>query len=263
MVARLSVLAGLMLAVPAAAQERDLCTDRPGLGTPACTVEPGRVVIEAGVADWTREHDATTRTDTLTDADLLLRVGIAEHAEVQLGWTPLGHERERDADRQVTHATRAGDVTLGFKANLEHPDGSGVAVALLPMVSLPVGRRPIGAGTWGAGLRVPVSIQLADTVYLDLTPEADAAVDEAGGGRHLAYGSAGGVQMGLGRTVTLSLEGQVMRDRDPEGHETIALASTALTWQPRDGLQLDIGAARGLNHASPDVEVYVGVSRRF
>ena len=45
-------------------QLRDLCPDRPGLGTPACTVDKGRVLLEVGLADWTRDDSGGTRTDT-------------------------------------------------------------------------------------------------------------------------------------------------------------------------------------------------------
>ena len=57
----------VLAALPAAARagEREFCPDRPGLGTPACTIDAGRAAIEVGLADWTREEEAGTRTDAL------------------------------------------------------------------------------------------------------------------------------------------------------------------------------------------------------
>jgi hypothetical protein len=54
-----------------------------------------------------------------------------------------------------------------------------------------------------------------------------------------------------------------VRDEDPAGHATQALASLSFAWQPRSNLQLDMGAVAGLNSASPDVELYLGIARRF
>jgi hypothetical protein len=93
-------------ASPAFADDgRDLCADRPGLGTPACTVEPGKFVFELGLGDWTRESDGPQRTDTILTGDALLRIGLTSSLEAQVGWTALGHVRERDSvagsDRQA------------------------------------------------------------------------------------------------------------------------------------------------------------------
>ena len=108
------MLAGLAAAVPATAAEgrRDLCPDRPGLGTPACTLDEGALMIEVGIADWTLDRNADSRTDSFAFGDALLRAGLTPSLEVQLGWTMLGHVRERDRSTgDVTRRTRTGDVT--------------------------------------------------------------------------------------------------------------------------------------------------------
>ncbi len=243
---------------------RALCPDRPGLGTPACTVDKGHLVAEAGLLDWTRESDSTSRTDTLTGGDLLLRYGLTDSLEVQAGWTAIGHVRTHDKPSSaIDHATGTGDILLGIKQNLHNPSGSGFSIAALPYVTLPTGGKAIGAGDWGAGLIVPVSFALSEKLTLSLTPEVDAAVDEDRNGRHLAYGSVAGLGYEISNAVSATLEAQTIRDRDPDGHRTQTLASVSVAWQPNDAMQWDIGAVAGLNHASPDAELYVGVARRF
>lgn len=253
------------LPFPAAAQEsRDLCADRPGLGTPACTVEQGRIVMEVGIGDWTRESDAESRTDTIEAGDLLLRFGLSDHLEAEIGWTAFGHARERDrATGDLSRSTGTGDIMLGLKRNLRNPDGSGVSIAVLPFVTLPTGRSAIGAGDWGAGLRVPASFALIDGVTFDLMGEVDAAVDEDRHGRHLAYGVIPGFTVDLSKALTLAAETSLMRDDDPQGHETQALLGLSLAWQAADDMQFDIGWNGGLNHDSPDNEVYLGFVQRF
>lgn len=247
-----------------AEEARPLCADRPGLGTPACTVDPGRTVVELGAADWTLDRDATQRGDSVIAGDLLIRHGVTPNLEVQLGWSAFGSVRTRDkAAGIVTRSSGTGDVTLAARYNLSNPDGSGFSAAIMPHATLPTGGSAIGAGDWGAGLILPVSYSLSDTIGIELTPEIDAAVDGDRDGRHLAYGTVIGISAALSDAVSGTLEMQVTRDKDPAGHTTQALASLSFGWQPANDLQLDAGAVAGLNPASPDVELYFGITRRF
>ena len=167
------------------------------------------------------------------------------------------------AAHAIDTAGRVGDVTLGMKANLLHPDGSGLSIALQPFVSVPVGRAPVGAGNWGTGVVVPVTYDLSTTLNLATTSEIDAAVDADGSGRHLAFSEVIGLGVKLSKVLTVTVEGAVLRDEDPSGKTTQDLASASLAWAAKDDLQVDLGAVAGLNRAAPDVELYFGVSRRF
>jgi hypothetical protein len=261
--ARHLILATLVAyAAPALAEERDFCPERPGLDTPPCIVDRGRVVVEASAVDWTLDRQAGTRTDTVLVGDALLRVGLTDRLEAQIGWTAYGHVRTRDGSAVATMAG-VGDVMLGLKLGLLNPDGSGFSIALKPYATLPTGGEAIGAGTWSAGLQVPASYSLAEGLQLIATPEIDAAPDQDGNGRHLAWGSAAGVQAALTAEVSLAVEAQLIRDNDPSGHSTQALGEVSLAWQPGKNTQLDAGVIAGLNRASPDVELIVGLARRF
>jgi len=256
----------LLMLIPAAAQAEDraYCPTRPGLGTTPCTIAPGHVSVETALTDWTLSQDSSERNDTVLIGDTFVRVGLTDAIEAQVGWTPFGHVRTRDKIAgTVDSASRVGDVTLGFKANLHHPDGSGVSIAVQPFVTLPVGRAPLGAGDWGAGVVVPVTFDLSDKVNFATTTEADAAVDEDGRGRHFAASETLGLGFKLGSAWTATIEGQLLRDEDPAGATTQALASLSLAWAAKDNLQFDVGGVAGLNRNAPDVELYIGVSRRF
>ena len=110
---------------------------------------------------------------------------------------------------------------------------------------------------------LPISYSLGDTIQLEATPEVDAAVDSDGNGRHLAYSGTAGVGWKLTKALTLTGEGQVMRDDDPSGHTTQALAALSLAVQAGKNLQFDVFGAKGIGHDSPDVELYGGVAVRF
>jgi hypothetical protein len=262
----MKLLAVALLLLPTAvfAEDRDYCPARPGLGTPACTIAPGRVSVEMGLADWTRDDGPDMRQDTILIGDTLVRIGLTDSVEAQLGWTAFGHVRTRDkAIGGVDTANRAGDALLGLKVNLRHPDGSGFSAAVQPFVTLPLGRTPVGAGDWGAGVVIPVSFDLGHKLSLQFSPEADAAVDQDGRGRHFAASGTIGLGLAISDTVSGTIEFQEARAYDPSGRTTQALSSISVGWMPSDRWQFDIGAVAGLNRAAPDAELYAGVSRHF
>lgn len=259
-------LAAFALLLPGAAwaEDRSYCPTRPSLGTTACTIAPKHVSVETAITDWTLDNQPDQRTDTVLLGDTLVRIGVTDRIEAQFGWTPYGHVRTRDKTTQaVDTAGRVGDATFGFKANLLHPDGNGVSIAVQPFVSLPIGRTPVGAGDWSAGVLVPATVDLSKKVNLVTTSEVDAAANRSGHGGHIAYSEVVGLGVKVLRHVTFTLDSQVLRDEDPAEKTTQWLGSASLAWKARKDLQLDLGAVAGLNRAAPDMEVYVGVSRRF
>lgn len=251
-------------AAPAIAEDRDFCPERPGLGTPACTIASGKVSVETALSDWRLDDTSESRADTVLIDDTLVRVGLSDAVEAQIGWTPYGHVRERDkVNGTIERAGRVGDVTLGLKANLHDPDGKGLSVALKPYLTAPVGRAPVGVGDWGAGLVAPVSYDLNDTVNLQVTSEFDAAVDKDGDGRHFAASGTIGLGVALTRALTATIEAQVLRDDDPDSKTTQALGALSLGWMASKTMQLDMGGAAGLNRDAPDAEIYLGIARLF
>lgn len=255
----------LLSAGPAyAADLRELCPERPGLDVPACTLDPGHVLVETAVADWTLDRQPDSRKDTIVLADTLVRFGVGPSTELRAGFTGYGVERERDRTAgTITKVHRAGDLTLSLKQNLSNPDGKHLSVAMLPTLTLPIGRQPIGAGTWEATLRVPATWEVTDVIQLQVTPEIEAAADEDGTGRHLAWGTAAGVQFELTKTLNLTVEVEAIRDRGPEEHQTLAVAAASVAFQVGKNLQFDVGGAAGLNHDTPDARAYWGIARRF
>jgi hypothetical protein len=255
-----------LAAAPGAASAQDLrefCPDRPGLGTPACTIDKGHLAVELGLLDWTRDREAGSRTDTIVAGDLLVRYGLSDRIEAQVGWQAVGHLRERDPSGSVDRATGTGDVRLALRGNLLNPDGSLLSVAVMPFVTLPTGGDAIGAGDWTAGVLLPVSFALPNDVQLAFTGEIDAAADETGGGHHLAYGGIVGIDTPLGHDVSATVELAAKRDDERGQRRSELLSGLSLGWSASDSLQLDAGANVGLNGPAPDLELYVGIARRF
>lgn len=252
----------LMWAMPAHA--RDFCPDRPGISTPPCTLEPGRVSAEISFGDWTHDSSPDALTDTLIVGDLVLRYGFADHAELHVGWTAFGHVRSRDrTNGRIERRSGVGDLTLGVKRNLVDPTGKAFSVALLPSVTFSTKGSAIGAGDWSAGLQVPVNIPISPAVSFVLTPEIDAAADGDRNGRHLAYGTAGGLAFALGDAFNIAVETQLIRDEDPEQARTQAVVGLAAGLMLGSEVQIDVGSEFGLNEDASDARIYAGITKRF
>jgi hypothetical protein len=256
------ILAALIVAAPAMAQDRDYCPARPGLGDTSCTISTGRVSVESGLADWQRDASGGDRTDTITLGDTLVRIGVGESSEVDFGWTPYVRQRDRSGG-SVTKAASTGDVTVAVRQNLRHPDGSGFSIALLPFATLPVGGSAGGAGDWSAGLEVPVSFDLGKGFSLQSTALIAAAVDADRHGRHFAVSEVAGLGIDLSKSVAMTLELEAVRDEDPAGTSDRGYAGVSFAWGVSDNLQLDVGGNAGLNRDAADAEIYAGISRRF
>ena len=256
----LTLIAGLLVTTPAMA--REFCPERPGQTTPPCTVARGEALTEVGLIDWSLEQNPDSRTDTVTLGQTALRVGIADHAEVAVAWTPLATQRLRDkVNGAVIRQSGVGDVTVAVKRSFGDADDP--KVALKAFVTLPVGTEPAGGGDWSAGVLLPVALPVTKGIEFTLTPEIDAVTDQNGDGHHIAYGSAGGLEFKLSDAVSLSGDAKVMRDDDPAGATTTAAAGTSIAFQPGKRVQFDMGGNFGLNNDTPDVEFYVGVAVGF
>lgn len=257
---RVALAASALIALPAQAQE--LCAERPGQATPSCVVDPGQVQIESSLIDWNRTDQPGAREDDLLFGDTLIRVGVTEGLEVRGTFTAYEHDRTRDASGiDISHGF--GDVALSAKWRALDGGDTGVSVALLPSVTLPVGAHGVSQGKWSADLTVPVDVPLSDKWSLDLSPTLSAAADEDGKGRHVAYAGAASLGYQISDAVTIGGELWAQRDDDPAGHQTLATADLTLAWQPGKEWQLDLSSYAGLTRATPDIELIAGVTRRF
>ena len=261
-IAALAPIVVLFIALSASAARaedlRDLCAQRPGKATPPCIVDAGHPQIEVGLADAVFLRGAGAHEDIYNLGAAELRLGLTKRLEIEAAWSPLVIDTLRGGARR----TGSGDATLALLGALTDPDGKGLAVSAQGFVTLPTASHGLGAGGWTGGVRLPIAMPLSDSIAFGLTPEVDILRNAGGGGVHAAWIGVGAVSHTFGAT-TLGAElwGEV--EDEPTG--VIRRASADLTAAVVIGksLQLDAGANFGLNHATPEAEIYLGVSRRF
>lgn len=242
------IAAGLLCAAPAAADP--ICADRPGKANATCTAPAGHFQLESALADWTRDEGQTA----LILGATAIKYGLTERSHIEVDVTPYVHGSGRGG---------IGDTLVRYKQRLT-ADNAPVEVALYPYVKLPTARHGLGNGKAEAGLSVPIGYDIAHSkLSLTLGPEVDWLADADGRGHHAAMAQVASLGWQANDKLNLSAELWGQWDWDPAGTVRQASADAAVAYLARDDLQLDAGANVGLNRATPGVELYAGVSKRF
>jgi len=251
----------LLAALPARAEDLGpICPDRPGKGTSPCTLAAGHAQLELGLLDDSFQHRSSVTTDTDNVGSLLAKWGVNDRLDVEAGMALVQFQRVHDAGGTVT-ASGVGDLFLHAKYNPLAADGP-FALVLEPFLKLPTAGGGLGNGAVEGGMVLPMSYDLGNNWSLAMTPEADVLLNASGGGRHVSLVDV----VGLGRSfgpLSLGVEIWSGQNLDPAG--TISQYSFDLdaAWLANNDTQLDCGLNLGLNRATPDLEFYFGISRRF
>ena len=259
----IAVLLGFAAAA-GASDLRDLCPDRPGRLTPACIVDAGHLQVETAAVDFTHFTTASDVTDTVAVGNTTLRYGVTQHLEVLASWTPYLHQRTRAFGAGIDRTDGVGDVTLGLKQSLLNPEGKKFSLALQPFVVVPTAKAALGVGSPIEGLIVPVTWALPADFALGLSPEIDRVANGSSRGHHASYTMIGGISRQFG-AVNAGVELAGTHDDDPSGRTTKATADIFAAYIPKalPNVQFDAATYVGLNHDTPDIEVLIGLSKRF
>jgi hypothetical protein len=262
---QIHVVAALLLCVgtgAAAADQQPICATRPGKSTAPCTVPAGRFQLETGLADWSLQHGGGERDDSLAIGETAFKYGLTDRSDIALDVTPWERSTSRAGGARQSRSG-FGDVVASFKQKLTADDAP-LQLAMLASVKIPTAKRSLGNGKWEAGLLVPILFQLGKTPFsINLTPELDWAADAEGHGHHAAMAQV--ASLGWQATPKLSLSAEIWGqwDWDPTGTMRQTSADGSVAYLLSSNVQVDAGANFGLNHNTPDVELYTGVSARF
>jgi hypothetical protein len=256
------LIPALLIAAAATAATPDfvICADRPAKANGVCTVPTAHWQLEASAIDWSRTTDGGgSRTDATSIGASTVKLGLSDRSDIEVGWTPYVLVRSRDAASSVSGV---GDVVVRYKHRLAPADGP-VQLGLLPFVKLPTADRAIGNGQVEGGLAVPISFALAPAVSLTLGPELDLLSDADRHGYHPGIANVVNLGISAGPRLTLTAELWNSLNFEPAGTVRQWSADAAIAYAAGKRVQLDGGANFGLNRATPDVELYAGVSLLF
>jgi hypothetical protein len=238
-----------------------ICTDRPTKSTFACTVPKGMIQIESDVIFWSRSDTGGQRSDVLLYTNPTVKFGLTDSSDIQFNLAPLAEVRSRIAGQTVTQRG-VGDLTVRFKQRLTAP-GERVQIAIVPFVKVPTAGRGIGNGEWEGGLVTSVQVSLG-AATLTMAPQfallADSLEPED---RHVEFQGLVNLAYPLAPRTTLAVELWTAQNWDPSGTVRQYSADAAISHLLNNDLQIDFGGNFGLNQATPDLQVYAGISARF
>lgn len=243
---------------------RPLCTDRPTKSTSPCTVDAGHFQLESDLFNETVDHTGGVTTTTQLFTSPTLKLGLTRSIDIEANITP--YERVSVRDHGVTTtAAGFGDLFLKAKVSLLGDDGGNVGVGLVSYLKVPTAHAGVGNGAVEGGLIVPVQFNLPQSWSVVIDPEVDVLENNDGPGHHANAQGLVSVSKGVTSQVTLSAELWSDVNWDPAGRTTQVSADLGGAWIPKSSpnLQFDGGFNFGLNHLTPGVQGYVGVSRRF
>jgi hypothetical protein len=248
--------------VPATADEAPICAARPGKATPPCTVPTGHWQIETGFVDWTLQKAEGERDTALVIGETTIKYGLTDRSDIEVDVTPWQRATSRGPGFH-DQASGIGDVVVAYKQQLTGGSAP-LQVSAMPYVKIPTAGHALGNGRWEGGLLVPIAYSLPNTpLSVGLTPELDLVADGDGAGRHAAMVQV--ASLGWQATDKLNLSAEIWGqwDWDPAGTTRQASADAAAAYLVSNRVQVDAGANFGLNKATPNAELYGGLSVLF
>jgi hypothetical protein len=254
-----AALAWLGLTVPTWA-DGPICPDRPGKGTSPCTLAAGHAQVELGLGDESFQRRSGVTTDSGNAGAVLAKYGAGDSWDIEAGMALYQFQRVHDAAGTVT-TSGVGDLFLHAKYNPLSGDGP-FAFVLDPYIKLPTAGGGLGNGAVEGGLVAPMSYDLGGNWSLAMTPEADALLDASGSGHHANLVDVVGLGKSFG-PLSLGVEAWTSQNLDPTGTVSQYSFDMDAAYLIGNDTQLDGGVNLGLNRATPDMEIYFGVSRRF
>ncbi len=239
-----------------------ICTDRPTKATTTCTVPEGNLQLESDFVNWTRQTIAGVRTDTILFTNPTLKYGVSKHSDIEVNLSPYESVRMRGSDGTVNTASGIGDLFVRFKQKLT-ADKSKTQVSVVGFVKAPTAGSAVGNGSWEGGLTIPVNIPLPYHFTLTTSPEVDISPNQDNDKYHVEIANLVNLSHPLGRNATLYSEIWTKDSLEAGNYISQYSADLAASYQINKAFQIDGAAYFGLNHLTPALQLYTGVSVRF
>jgi hypothetical protein len=203
---------------------------------------------------------AAGNTDMLYVVNPYLKYGLDAHDDIEVNWAPSIRVRTTD-DGKRRDVRGIGDLYVRLKSNFY--SGDVFSASVIPFIKAPTASHDIGNGQWEGGVAMPMSVAISGGFTMLLGPELDALADADGRGHHVSLTNLVNISHPLTSKLSLAVEYWRQDNRDPSGYVKQESGDVALIYAVSAVLQLDLGANTGLNRATPQEQVYLGLSYRW
>lgn len=171
---------------------RELTTDRPDVTESPVTVDAGHFQLELSFVEYGRDRNRGVKTDDLSVLPFNLEVGLLNHVDLQLVFSPYNHVRTETSTRAGAASTverrdGVGNFQTRLKINFWGNDGPSpvfgeTSFGFMPFLQFPTAANGIGSGHVEGGLIFPFGITLPAKFDLGVMAEFDFVRDEANRG---------------------------------------------------------------------------------
>lgn len=243
-------------------QLRPFSADRPNRTFSTTTIDVGRFQVESDLVNLVFDRSERTRTFSLGSP--VLRYGITDNAEIQLGANVFTRLKQGVTDGATGETIRGlGGSFIASKINLFGNDGGDRSMALIGTLRLPTSSRGLGAEYVEASFDLPFTTLLGSPLWrLTLQPHFSLLRNDLGTAHHTYYGAAAQLEYALSAIVTLGVEIATYIWREPILYTSSSL-DVSVSWMMFENTQLDIAVHFGLDDQTPAANPYLGVSHRF
>ncbi len=248
-------------------QMRAFTPERPTLALVPFTVDAGHFQYESDLFNYTHTNYLGVGTINYLTADPTIKLGLTNWIdfEVELNGYLNASTHDNRTGALISNGHGFGDTLIKIKFNVFGNDGGTFALALMPIVKVPSAAPGLGNGLVEGGVVAPFQINLPQDYTLILQTEIDALKNASNNSRHANFASLASLSHALpfiskDLSATLEFFSSAGTDSDMPAFYTF---DVGLAYLILPNVQLDVGANFGLTKASPDVNVYTGISARF
>jgi len=224
-----------------------IVTDRPDFTESSLTVPMGRTQIESGMT-WERSDQ---RNHSITFPEVLIRHAVADKTEIRIGLPNYSRGKSEGNSFEGF-----GDAYLGAKFQLGPLNGLGLA--LIPAVSVPVGRPGIRSESASPELKAVYGLELSNGCTLSgMLYWLNAEIE---GSRRDLWQATTSFGVPVANSIGAFFEHVLDFERSSRPAHTF---HSGISWQPNSDSQFDFHFGVGLTPSAPDSFIGVGYSIRF
>lgn len=248
-------------------QMRAFTPERPTQAFSPFTVDAGHFQYESDTFNYTHTNYLGAGSVSYLTADPTIKLGLTNWLdfEVELNGYLNTTTHDNLSGALIGNGHGFGDTIFKIKYNVLGNDGGTFALAFIPFIKAPSAAPGLGNGLVEGGVIAPLQINLPQDYSLILQTEIDALKDANDERRHANFVNLASISHALpfiSKDLSLDIEFRSAVGTDA-AIPAVYTFDLGLAYLILPNVQLDTGANFGLTKASPDMNVYTGISARF
>ncbi len=243
---------------------RPMTMDRPDTTETPHTVDAGHFQIEMSLLSYS--YDSRNPTHSVTQnfevAPMVLKMGVLNWMDIELGLTPYSHGSNTDQVTSITETKDGfGDVVTRVKMTLYGNDSGPFCIAALPFIKIPTNQDHMGNDSLEGGVIFPFIIELPHDWSLGGQTQYNWIHRQFGVGHVPDFINIFEVSHGWTRRLGTFVEffTDVVAE---QGVPWVGRIDTGVTFEVTPNFVLDAAANIGITASADDVNPFIGFSYR-